>query len=81
MRMSPHVTKRGEMKVQKKLVVIGTVLASSVGIVADGYAACGGVTCTDVTIERLYVRGDDEIWVSTTGEETDLDCAPGESRG
>ena len=67
------------MKMRKNLVVIGTVLASSFGIVADGYAACQDWGCQDVTIERLYVRSDGEISVSTTGLETNLDCLPDET--
>jgi hypothetical protein len=78
-RMSSHVTERGEMKMQKKFVVVATVLASSVGIVADGYAACDKMSCRDVVIERLYIRSDDAIEVSTTGKETDLNCVPQES--
>ena len=66
------------MKMPKKLVLIGTVLASSFGIVADGYAACAEGMCKDVLIERLFVRSDDAIQVSTNGIETNLECTPSE---
>ena len=51
---------------------------ASAGIVVDVYAACAGRECKDVMIERLYVRADDAIQVSTNSRETDLNCFPSE---
>jgi hypothetical protein len=76
MRISPHKPERGEIKMQKKLAVIGTVLALSVGFAADSYAACEEISCVDVAIEALDVKSDDTIGVSTSGEETALACVP-----
>jgi hypothetical protein len=66
------------MKMPKKLVLIGTVLASSVGVVTDGHADCRQNRCDNVMIEKLFVRGDDAIQVSTTGIEASLECTPSE---
>jgi hypothetical protein len=74
MRISPHKPERGEMKMQKKLVVIVAVLTSSVGFAADSYADCEKESCIGVAIEALYVKSDDTIGVSTSGDETTLDC-------
>ncbi len=43
------------------------------------YAGCSGNSCTDVTITRLYTIADGSTVISTSGDESQLDCDAGNS--
>ena len=40
------------------------------------FAECGGNSCVDVKITRLYVNADGDTLISTSGDETRLTCTP-----
>jgi hypothetical protein len=61
----------------RKTMVIGIVFSALTTIaVAEANADCSGVSCTNVTVDRLYVhRSGISIW--TSGTEDFLNCDPG----
>ena len=61
----------------KKVGIASFFAAATAALaVTEAYAECGGIRCSDVTVDRLYVhsRG---ISVRTSGTEALLDCDPG----
>ncbi len=44
---------------------------------ANAVADCGGHSCTDVSISRLIVEADGDAVISTSGNESKLDCDAG----
>ena len=60
---------------------IGAFIAATTALAGgDALAQCGGNSCANVKVERLYVRNAPEIYVSTTGDESELNCQPIEDR-
>ncbi|WP_086932875.1 hypothetical protein [Agarilytica rhodophyticola] len=53
------------------LVIFGIFLAG------DVFAGCSGLSCTNVTITRLYVTADGDTRISTSGDERGLSCDAG----
>ena len=43
------------------------------------FSECGGVSCTDVKITRLYVTANGDTVISTSGDESKLSCDAGSS--
>jgi hypothetical protein len=51
----------------------------SVIFVNNAFAACNGVSCSDVKITRLYVTANGNTVISTSGDESKLTCNAGSS--
>ena len=57
-------------------IQFGLVLLLVLGFgYTTAYADCNGNACVNVKIKRLFVRSEAGISISTTGNETNLNCA------
>lgn len=66
----------------KKNLIIGLMCISAYfGIVSSSHAACSGSSCTNVDVDRLYIRPEGDILIDTSGNENVLSvCTPGEEK-
>lgn len=60
----------------KKLVLIILGLLTTTSAIAE----CGGVSCVDERITRIYVNADGDTLISTSGDETKLSCTPSSNK-
>ena len=58
-----------------KLTILFALLSSATHVFAD----CNGHSCTDVLITRLIVEADGSTVISTSGDESRLDCDEGKN--
>jgi len=66
-----------ERKLNVKTLNIGFVLVIGLFVsVGVARAACSGLVCSDVLVERLYVNANGVVYVATDGVETTLNCSP-----
>jgi len=65
---------------RKKIITALAILTASLGAGSAAYAECSGKACKNVKVERLYVRNNPTILISTTGDEAALNCLPVEGR-
>ena len=61
------------MSMSSKLM-IAMILAIGFTASASAYAACSVDTCKDVKIEKLYVLREPAVYITTTGDESRLNC-------
>ena len=43
---------------------------------ATAFAECANLDCVGVTVDRLYIHGDGNVYIGTSGTETALSCTP-----
>jgi hypothetical protein len=64
------------MRIQKLSSIGIGALTGTMIWTSEAHATCDGNACAQEKIERLYVQGDGDVAISTTGDEKKLDCAP-----
>lgn len=55
----------------KKFLFFATMLMST-----SVWAACGGIRCEQVYVDRLYPSTSGSIYIGTSGDEKNLACSP-----
>ncbi len=65
-----------EFMPDSKIVFSATLAAGLVLLPGLASANCTGNSCRNVKIDRIYVRNTDDIYINTTGDETQLNCRP-----
>lgn len=65
----------------KRITLNYTAFIFLIGMSGFSNAGCGGIDCAGVTIDRIYMRpGASSLAISTSGDESKLDCSASSGR-
>jgi hypothetical protein len=64
---------------KKNVVIVLMSVSFFLSFVVTSYAACSENSCTEVEVNRLYIRPEGDVLIDTSGIERDLsNCTPSE---